>query len=64
MTRTTLLTRQRAAAAVPRDYRKELWTQVCIAVARAEAAKDPCAPGRWADRALEAFDKTFKEPTT
>lgn len=53
----------RRTAPEPRDYRKELWTQVCIAVARTEAAKDPCAPGRWADRALEAFDKTFKEAT-
>ncbi len=43
----------------PRDYRKELWVKVVIAVARAENTKDNTAPGRWANQALSDYDKQF-----
>ena len=45
----------------PRDYRKELWVGVCIAVARAESAKGAAVPGQWANTALKQFDEAFKE---
>lgn len=46
--------------AIPqRDYRKELWLDVATAVARSDGARDRAAPGKWADRALANFDKTF-----
>lgn len=44
------------------NAREQLWIGVAIAVARSEGAKDAAAPARWADRALEAFDKQFKPP--
>jgi hypothetical protein len=45
----------------PRDYRKELWVQIAVAVARAENCRDKRIPAAWADQALADFDKTFKE---
>lgn len=46
------------------DHRKELWVGVAIAVARAESAREADRPGKWADVALAAFDKTFPKGTT
>lgn len=47
------------APVAPRDYRKELWVDVCTAVAGAESGTDRIAPPRWADVALAEFDKRF-----
>jgi hypothetical protein len=44
-----------------RDYRKELWIGVAVAVARAENARSKAVPGQWANEALAEFDKQFKE---
>jgi hypothetical protein len=43
-----------------RDYRKELWVGVAIAVARAENTRDSDKPAKWANNALAEFDKAFK----
>ncbi len=45
----------------PRDYRKELWVQIAVAVARAESCKSATAPATWANQVLAEFDKKFKE---
>lgn len=42
-----------------RDYRKELWIKVAVAMARAENTRDNTAPGRWANQALSDYDKQF-----
>lgn len=42
-----------------RDYRKELWMGVAIAVARSDNATKPESPTRWADQVLADFDKRF-----
>lgn len=42
-----------------RDYRKELWMDVAIAVARSDNATKPESPTRWADQVLADFDKRF-----
>jgi hypothetical protein len=44
----------------PRDYRKELWIQVAVAVARAENTIGRDIAGKYADAALADFDRTFK----
>ena len=44
---------------VVRDYRRELWMEVAIVVARAENTKDNTAPGRWANQILSDYDKRF-----
>lgn len=43
----------------PRDYRKELWIGVAIAVAAAENAIEKSAPAAWADVALDRYDDLF-----
>lgn len=43
----------------PRDYRKELWVGVAIAVARAESSRNVVVVSNWADAVLAGFDKTF-----
>lgn len=51
--------------AIPqRDYRKELWIDVAISVARSGATMSIVDPAIWANRTLAEFDKTFlPEPT-
>jgi hypothetical protein len=44
-----------------RDYRKELWIGVAVAVARSEAARSSDTPAAWANKALSAYNLTFKE---
>jgi hypothetical protein len=44
-----------------RDYRKELWVGVAIAVAGCGNTKNDRSPGEWADTTLAYFDKTFGE---
>jgi hypothetical protein len=44
-----------------RDYRKELWIGVAVAVARAENARSKTVPAQWANEALAEFDRQFKE---
>lgn len=42
-----------------RDYRKELWVGIAIAVARAENCKSASVPSIWANVALANFDNVF-----
>ena len=42
-----------------RDYRKELWADVAIAVARSDSATSKYAPGDFADTTLAKFDAQF-----
>jgi len=53
-----------APASAARDYRKELWLGVATATASANDCKHLNTPVVFANWALEAFDKTFKENTT
>lgn len=41
------------------QFRKHLWKEVALAVAKAENCVSPVSPGAWADIVLEAFDKRF-----
>ena len=42
-----------------RDYRKELWADVAIAVARSDSTTSKYAPGDFADTTLAKFDAQF-----
>ena len=42
------------------EIRMKLWTKVAVAVAGALGCTDKIAPGKWADKVLEDFDKTFQ----
>lgn len=58
----TALARRTAPAPPARDERRELWVSVCLAAShRCEQFR---SPGRFADEALAAFDKTFPKGTT
>lgn len=45
----------------PRDYRKELWIKVVVAVASASNATRPSSMHEWADKALAEYDKRFPQ---
>jgi hypothetical protein len=63
MIETARIRREKAVATPPvqRDYRKELWIEVCVAVARAENSRDGTVPAAWADASLKRFDQRFPE---
>lgn len=42
------------------DRRRQLWIGVAIAVARSDMPMDSDTPVRYANTALDAFDKRFK----
>lgn len=42
-----------------RDYRKELWIGVAIAVARSDSTTSEFSPGNFANTALAKFDAQF-----
>ena len=44
-----------------RDYRKELWVGVAIAIASSANAVNSSSMISWADRAVAEFDRRFKE---
>jgi hypothetical protein len=42
-----------------KDYRRELWVGVAISVASSSNCTNPTSMAKWADRALEDYDKIF-----
>jgi len=55
----TIETMAEAPTQQPRDYRRELWVDVCSRVAGATTCTNAAVAPTWANRALAEFDKAF-----